>query len=285
MHSVIIKQVIKMLINYKIDKINKLLYDFYNATGITIDLLKSDFSQVSHTPYEFNNYCKCIQSKEKGKNACAHSTQRLLEECRRTGSTRMHVCHAGLIDVAVPIIYENDIIGYMVFGQMKTNSDFSILKDYLKDLGLNDSEMEKHYNDISFYDSGKIESVSNIATVMIKHILLENMLKLNLADGIEKAVNYISDNLNGDLSIRSISQNINISKSVLYKNFHETFNCTISEYINDIRIKKSMEYLKNTTLSMDEISQLVGFSSASYFGKIFKKTNGTTPLKYRKNIQ
>ena len=62
-----------MVINYEIDKINTLLHDFYNSTGVTIDLLKVDFTKVSHTKYEFNEYCKCIQQTKKGKTACRMS--------------------------------------------------------------------------------------------------------------------------------------------------------------------------------------------------------------------
>ena len=46
--------------------------------------------------------------------------------------------------------------------------------------------------------------------------------------------------------------------------------------------EKSIEYLTKTDLSMDEISLKVGFSSASYYSKIFKKLKGISPLKYKK---
>ena len=43
-----------------------------------------------------------------------------------------------------------------------------------------------------------------------------------------------------------------------------------------------MELLAKTNLSIEEISQRVGFSSASYYSKMFKKQIGVAPLKYRK---
>jgi len=117
-----------MFINYETKKINKTLYDFYNSTGITINLLDADFNLVSHTPHEFSNYCKCIQKSESGKKACRHSDIELLKKCKESKKTQIHVCHAGLVDVAVPVNYDGEIIGYMILGQMKTNSDFSQIK-------------------------------------------------------------------------------------------------------------------------------------------------------------
>ena len=119
--------------------------------------------------------------------------------------------------------------------------------------------------------------------MLVKFILLENMLNPSLEGNIQKAVNYINENLEKELTIKSISKNVNISKSVLYKKFHSFFNCTISEYINIKRIEKSVELLLKTDLSIEDISQKVGFASTSYFSKTFKKIQKISPLKYRKS--
>ena len=272
-----------MIVNYDTEKINTALHDFYNATGITIDLLKTDFTKVSQTKYEFNPYCKCIQSSEKGKSACRVSEMKLLEKCKQAKKPQLHICHAGLVDMAVPIIYDDEIIGYIIFGQLKTDSDFLKVKDYIIKLGLDTVKTQDYYNRILFYDSDKLQSVSNVASMLVKFILLENMLNPSLEGNIQKAVNYINENLEKELTIKSISKNVNISKSVLYKKFHSFFNCTISEYINIKRIEKSVELLLKTDLSIEDISQKVGFASTSYFSKTFKKIQKISPLKYRKS--
>ena len=114
------------------------------------------------------------------------------------------------------------------------------------------------------------------------YILFENMLMPDLDKNIQKAVAFINENLSEDLSIRNISQNIHISKSVLYKCFRERFNCTVGEYINAKRVEKSIELLKKTNLSIEEISQKTGFASVSYYSKTFKKIKSEPPLKYKK---
>ena len=274
--------VIKLIINYEIDKINSLLHDFYSSTGITIDLLKVDFTKVSHTKYEFNEYCKCIQNSEKGKKACRMSEITLLKKCESTKEVQMHICHAGLVDIAVPILYEEEIIGYIIFGQLKTESDYNKVQEYLNNLIPDAEKMEQYYDKIAYYDSDKIKSVSNIASLMVKYILLENMLKPKFDDNIQKAINYIEQNIENNLSIKDISKSANISKSVLYKKFHENFKCTPAHFINIKRVEKSTEYLLKTHMSVEEISQKVGFASSSYYSRIFKKIKGVAPLKYKK---
>ena len=104
-------------------------------------------------------------------------------------------------------------------------------------------------------------------------------------DAVNKAEQFIDDNLQNELTIHRISKGTNISKSVLYKRFHTRFHCTVKEYLNQKRIEKAIDLLIHSDLSIEEISQNVGFSSASYFSKTFKKIKKTSPLKYRKTLQ
>ena len=273
-----------MIINYDLEKIDKTLEDFYKATDININLLRADFSYVSGREHrESNFYCSFIQNTKKGKKACGYSDKVLLEKCRETKEVQMHICHAGLIDAAAPILYEDTIIGYVIFGEMKSSTVIPSLKKYIESMGLDFEQMEKFYGDIPLFDEDKIQSVSNIASMLAKYILLENMLKPDFDECVERAVAFIEENLGEDISIRLITENINVSKSVLYKKFDSVFGTTVSEYINIKRIEKAEELLKTTDLSMEEISQAAGFSSAPYFGKVFKRLKGTTPLKYKKH--
>ena len=194
----------------------------------------------------------------------------------------MHICHAGLIDVVVPVLHDDSILGYIILGQMKKEIDFNAVEKHISELGLDLLQMKEYYSSLSFFDGNKIQSVSNIASMLAKYILLENMLKPKVNSNLEKAIDFINKNLDEDLSIRNISQSIHISQSVLYKLFQECFNCTVGEYINTKRIEKSIELMKNTELSIEEISLSVGFASATYYGRIFKNKKGITPLKFRK---
>ena len=103
-----------VIINYDIRKINDALLDFYNATGIDMEFLKTDFSPAGSERLAGNRYCLKMQSKPSGRKACTHSDRELLEKCKESKKTEMHICHAGLIDIAIPLIYDNEIIGYII---------------------------------------------------------------------------------------------------------------------------------------------------------------------------
>lgn len=271
-----------MVIHYNEKKLQDILQDFYNATGVNIGLRDADFAPIAGLSNARNIYCKYVQDTLSGKEACLHADLDLIEKCKQSGKPEMHVCPAGLMDIAVPILYNDVVFAYVIMGQMKITPDFSEAKSSVAKLGLNPDTLQKIYEEIPFFDTGKLQSIANIAVMLTRYILLENMLIPSLNENIGNAERYINDNLQKELTIQNISEGTNISKSVLYKNFRTSFDCTVKEYINAKRIDRSVELLTNTELSMEEISQKVGFASAAYFSKIFKKCRGVSPLKFRK---
>lgn len=271
-----------MVIHYNEKKLQDVLQDFYNATGVNISLADADFSPIATLSNARNLYCKYVQDTSAGKVACMHADRSLFEKCKQSGKPEMHICPAGLMDIAVPILYNDVVIAYVIMGQMKITPDFSEAKSGVAELGLNPDMMQKIYEEIPFFDTGKLQSIANIAVMLTRYVLLENMLIPSLNENIGNAERYINDNLHKELTIQDISKGTNISKSVLYKDFRTSFDCTVKEYINTKRIDRSVELLTNTELSVEEISQKIGFTSTAYFSKLFKKFKGVSPLRFRK---
>jgi two-component system response regulator YesN len=53
------------------------------------------------------------------------------------------------------------------------------------------------------------------------------------------------------------------------------------DYLNEIRIEKAKELLKDVQYKAYEIAEMVGIPDAHYFSKLFKKYVGVTPTEYR----
>ena len=103
-----------MRVSYDLTKINNVLQSFYNATGMNIQLRRDDGSLIANTTRISTMYCRCIQQSEDGKKACHASDIELVKKCSISRHSEMHICHAGLADVAVPIMNEDDILEYII---------------------------------------------------------------------------------------------------------------------------------------------------------------------------
>lgn len=86
-----------------------------------------------------------------------------------------------------------------------------------------------------------------------------------------------------ELSVREIAALCNISEVYFRKLFKSYCGMSPLEYRLLTKIRKAKVYLQDDTLSVEEISEKLGFSDSSYFIRQFRKKTGLTPLLYRKN--
>jgi len=99
---------------------------------------------------------------------------------------------------------------------------------------------------------------------------------------ISKALIYVDNNYSNTITLDEISSIVNMNPSYFCRFFKKATGMTIMDYINFVRIWKAENLLSLTDDSVLEISMEVGFSSVSYFNRVFKRFKGTSPLKYRK---
>ena len=100
----------------------------------------------------------------------------------------------------------------------------------------------------------------------------------------QKAIAFIDTDLSADLSLRTISQALNISSSYLSTSFKKETGQTLTDYINRRRISHAKHLLKSTSLQIQTVAQHCGIVDVHYFSKVFKKIVGITPKQYRQNV-
>lgn len=104
----------------------------------------------------------------------------------------------------------------------------------------------------------------------------------NLSTEVLKILSYINKHYNQQINLKDLCNKFFLSKVSLCKKFKSVMNCSIMEYVSLLRLNKAKALLRDTNKSIEDISNHCGFSSANYFGLIFKKEVGLSPLNYRK---
>lgn len=95
------------------------------------------------------------------------------------------------------------------------------------------------------------------------------------------AIDYIYENLETPLTVKSIADNIGINETYLSKLFKRETGVSVSAYIRSRRIETAQNMLLYSDFTYDEIAEKLCFSSQSHFTKVFKEITGTTPKVYR----
>jgi AraC-like DNA-binding protein len=84
-----------------------------------------------------------------------------------------------------------------------------------------------------------------------------------------------------NLSQQTIASTVKLSSAYLGKLFKDSYQLTLTEYINDIRLKHAQQFLENGDHSVLDIMEKCGYANPSYFFRLFKAKFGSTPKEYR----
>lgn len=95
---------------------------------------------------------------------------------------------------------------------------------------------------------------------------------------------YIQEHYMEDITLRTLADEFHLSEKYISRYFKEHFCLTFSHYLNHLRLTGAQRLLETTELSVTDIALRSGFSSVSYFIRMFKECYGVSPLKYRKSV-
>lgn len=141
-----------------------------------------------------------------------------------------------------------------------------------------------------FYDSKKAGSelslkaaVLQFFSVLLYYFQREGRKKEPQIEKMKSVLQYIRENYSKDISIAELSGISNLSEYHLMRCFKQCSGMTCIEYINHYRMTVASERLRSSDQKVTAIALEVGFNHISYFNKIFKRSFGMTPMKYREN--
>ncbi len=98
------------------------------------------------------------------------------------------------------------------------------------------------------------------------------------------ALSFINNNYSEKITVSQLASLAGISESNLYASFKRQFGVSPIAYLNDYRLSRASELLKNGDLSIEYIACRVGIGDFRYFSKIFKRKYNSTPSAYRKTV-
>ncbi len=98
---------------------------------------------------------------------------------------------------------------------------------------------------------------------------------------ISAVINYILTNLDKPLTISELSQAAHMSESNFYRVFKNETGISPVSFVNNERIRKAMDMLRNPNVSVKEVYLACGFESRSYFNRLFKKVSALSPQEFQ----
>ena len=137
-----------------------------------------------------------------------------------------------------------------------------------------------------FSQTGKFENIEEMRTELL------SIIEISVKKGVDKektvdekissAIEFMKNNFNKDISINDIAEMYNLNINYFSVQFKKKTSRSAINFLTELRMKAAKEYLKNTEENVADISKKVGYEDTQYFFRVFKKSEGITPLMYRK---
>lgn len=267
-----------MLNLYYSDKLKMILKDFSNLTGMPLTIYDENFLCVTHT--KMSSFCSYLAQNNILTEKCAHCDLKAFERCKKTKKTYIYRCHLGIIEAITPIIKNNQIIGYIMLGQvLDTNEKGDIIDSILSNLHsyLEPSFIKKQLKNISSMNISRIYSAVSIIEKLADYIVLKGFVNSHSFEFIDKLNQYIDDHISEKITIETLCRIFLVSRTTLYNLIRPYSPKGIGAYILDRRLEKSRFLLETTNLSVKEIALSVGFQDHTYFSRVYKNNYGISP--------
>ncbi len=114
---------------------------------------------------------------------------------------------------------------------------------------------------------------------------LKNIESQSAGNILSMVEREIAERYMTNISLKQLGERFYINSAYLGQLFKKQYGMSFKDYLNMVRINKSVELLANTDMKVYEISSAVGYQSVDYFVNKFVAQRGHTPAKFRKTIR
>lgn len=177
--------------------------------------------------------------------------------------------------------YDANVIRSMIFKTLVMARSF--VNEYRKGYG-NDPSFSNTFavlencNSREDFESYFIRQVENCVVIIAGYINgRENPV-------ITKAKAFIEKHIADEISLDQTADEVGVNPFYLSKLFKEETGSNFIDYVNDARLEKAKNIIRNRDLSIKEVSFDCGYSDQNYFSKIFRRKFGITPTEYRNSL-
>ncbi len=281
--------------------VQKVMDEFSAATNLCSVVTDINGKEISRMR-NFTPFCQKIRSNPKYHSLCQKCDMYGGLEASKIGKPLIYKCHTGLIDFSVPVIIENQLVGFLLSGQIRDeeeSSEVNAIQTQLTDWK-NDKDLMAAYEAIPSFPKNKVTSSAELLAIISNYYLaakIETELSEN-ADAfvvlkknkeieenseVKKAIKYIKKNLNRPISLAEVSNHVYLSPYYFSKLFRKETNVNFVKYVNHLKLELAKEMLANPRLTIDHIAKNLGYSQTSYFCKLFRDEYQITPKAYRES--
>ncbi|MCM3175168.1 AraC family transcriptional regulator [Paenibacillus sp. MER 99-2] len=236
----------------------------YRSVEVGSQILDLDdeqcFSQVEGATYPLGLERDFIQALRLGKrDEAERGMEQFLTEVTRTDSTEFQVQQMmlQLLGSIQHVMLQTGVIPYQLFGGCNMYERLSSIREPAQMMQwMKEKVIRPYMQEIELRSQEPLKQV------------------------VERTMQYIDDNYSNDISLEACADLEQMTPYALSKAFKQISGMNFIDYLTQVRMENAKKLLRETSMRINDVASAVGYQH-SYFNRIFKKQEGSTPSQYR----
>lgn len=261
------------------DSLYQVMRDFHILTKIRIVIFDAEFRELLAYPQKRELFCELLRNTPDGEVCCKASDIDGCIQCAKSKGLVTYRCHAGLTEVVIPIIDKNEVLAYVMFGQIIPRESCESAKNKIR-AGF--PQYSKEIDEIPVKSEQELGAAVTVLRAITAYMMTNRWVVPGKSEFIRQIDHYLEDHLTQNITVDDICDVFRIGRTKLYATSMEYLGCGLAEYIRIQRIRHAQKLLEESNLPVTEIAYSVGFSDYNHFSRVFKMITGMSARAYRK---
>lgn len=265
-----------------------MLHDFFEITGIRIVVFDENCSELISCPKELPEFCRIIRSCETGRLACADCDRQGCIRAAEQRKTQIYRCHAGLIEAVTPLIVNDALVGYLLFGHVFSYAShekgWKEIEKRCAGLPIDLEALKAACRKRPLTDENYVLSATHILLAVAGYLVMEHMAALRSDELAVQLDSYLAAHFTEHFTAPELCAEFGIGKTQLYKLSKQLYGCGIAAQVRNLRMERAEQLLlDHRELKLSEISARCGYGDYNYFISTFSRVVGCPPGVWRKS--
>jgi len=262
-------------------------------TGLSMALNTPDVGTIQHgiSSDGGNPLCAMIRGTSEGARRCEGCDRRYHALAASKGKAKLYTCHAGFLDMAIPIIVQGQhgatISSGQVLSERPSDEAFSRMRQRLSWLPISATRLRKGYASAPWMPRKRLATVMHLLEIFSRNICESAWRIRELESNLErpqirKARALIEERFRDPgLRLTDAAVFVGISEAHFSHVFHKETGIPFTSYVQTRRVEEAKQLLTTTDKTITEICFACGFNSLTHFNRVFRRSTSCSPSQYR----
>lgn len=257
-------------------------------------LIPMESCMTELAPYNINSnpFCLLVKSSSEAWTHCVERQPKVLKACEKGAFCGM--CYAGMGEAVFPVrnkvgqpVAFLSVSGY----QLDKEQAMQRIKAAAVRCGHSEEQIREAYFRHLKPEKPDLDKLAVQIAPLCRMFELLNMLLGGLPHGgvgdltqnsiLSHAVVYLRRHYAEQISASEVAQVCHCSVSTLSHLFKKKMGISISRYVQELRMNDARRLLRDTDLSVNMVSDMLGYGNPNYFCNVFRRETGIAPTMFR----